>query len=74
MPSYGGKGLKVKTLGDLRKIMSLLEHLEDNYEIEFWEDYLDFEKRIIITDSIDVSYSERCISIEVEVKENENDR
>ena len=74
MPSYGGKGLKVKTLGDLRNIMSLLEHLEDNYEIEFWEDYLDFEKRIIITDSIDVSYSERCISIEVEVKENENDR
>jgi hypothetical protein len=70
MPSYGGKGLKVKTLGDLRKIMSLLEHLEDDYGIEFWEDYFDDGKTVIITDSIDVSYSNRDICIEVEVKEN----
>ena len=74
MPSYGCKGLKVKNLGDLRKIMSLLEHLEDDYGIEFWEDYFDYGKTVIITDSIDVSYSNREICIEVEVKENENDR
>ena len=62
MASYGKINKKIKTLGDLRALMKSLENIEDDYQISFWDFWDEFE----VSACVDVSYSEKQISFNLE--------
>ncbi len=66
MASLGNGKLKVRTLGDLRKFVSLFDDQPDETELEFEDTSGMYE--IIITDDIDISYSESSALIECKLK------
>ena len=71
MASLGNGKLEVKTLGDLRKLLSLFDGEPDETELNF-EDPSGMYT-IILTDEIDISYSEPSATVECKIKWNVGD-
>ena len=59
MASLGNGDLTIKTLGDLRKFVKIFDGESDDISLTFEDSIYD----IIITNSIDISYSEQSATI-----------
>lgn len=59
MASLGNGELKIKTLGDLRKFVKIFDNEPDETSLTFEDDI----HEIIITNNIDISYSEQSATI-----------